>query len=286
MTVIIMGFILSLVAAMLSFVNHNAVLSNAIEQVFNMQNHISLITNTNVMSDIMSISYSVGISLIILKFLKKGFETYILWTEGDASDSPEFLLTNYVRATITLLVFGPFYDHILKIAENIAHNLLDSVSIKENTSVATKNLDTLMSLSEFNASEIMTICLTFVFAIVVLVLWFNLLKKGVEIMLLKIGISFVVVGLVDNDKGIFKEYMQLIYQALATAIVQVFLFKLALAINDYGNVVIGITILLFSLNVPTILSKFLISSQSGGRLTTTTYHASRLISMAMKRGRK
>jgi hypothetical protein len=43
-----------------------------------------------------------------LKFLKKGFETYVLWTEGDADADPLLLLTNFLKLWLQLYRFQSF----------------------------------------------------------------------------------------------------------------------------------------------------------------------------------
>ena len=37
------------------------------------------------------------------KFLKKGFETYVLWSDGDADEEPIAILTNFFKAMACLL---------------------------------------------------------------------------------------------------------------------------------------------------------------------------------------
>ena len=39
-----------------------------------------------------------GVSLVILKFLKKGFECYVLWTDGDPDNEPIALVIRFVQA--------------------------------------------------------------------------------------------------------------------------------------------------------------------------------------------
>ena len=49
--------------------------------------------------------YNIGISLMILKFLKKGFEIYVMGTDGDPDMDPLQLVTNFIKAS------NRFYRH-------------------------------------------------------------------------------------------------------------------------------------------------------------------------------
>ena len=39
-----------------------------------------------------------GVSMIILKFLKKGFECYVMWTDGDPDTEPAGLVIRFMQA--------------------------------------------------------------------------------------------------------------------------------------------------------------------------------------------
>ena len=57
-----------------------------------------------------TIILSFAIALIVLKFLKKGFETYIMWVEGDNDTPPITFVTYFARALIMAVSFPVLYE--------------------------------------------------------------------------------------------------------------------------------------------------------------------------------
>ena len=58
-----------------------------------------LAANGGSMVDVLfDIMLGFGISLIILKFLKKGFECYVMWTDGDPDSEPVGLVVRFMQA--------------------------------------------------------------------------------------------------------------------------------------------------------------------------------------------
>lgn len=51
--------------------------------------------------------YNIGISLMILKFLKKGFEIYVMGTDGDPDMDPLQLVTNFIKAMVVAIDMHP-----------------------------------------------------------------------------------------------------------------------------------------------------------------------------------
>lgn len=49
--------------------------------------------------------YNVGVSLMILKFLKKGYEIYVMGTDGDPDMDPLQLVTNFIKAMVVAVGF-------------------------------------------------------------------------------------------------------------------------------------------------------------------------------------
>ena len=64
----------------------NSAFNGLIDMCFNSENYIASNFGSTVVdfSELKALILSLAISLIVLKFLKKGFDMYILWTDGDA----------------------------------------------------------------------------------------------------------------------------------------------------------------------------------------------------------
>ena len=65
------------------------------------EQYMSTLAGVDLFDALFDIVFGFGVSLIILKFLKKGFETYVLWSDGDADEEPISLLTNFFKAMAT-----------------------------------------------------------------------------------------------------------------------------------------------------------------------------------------
>ena len=69
------------------------------------EQYMSTLAGVDLFEALFDIVFGFGVSLIILKFLKKGFETYVLWSDGDADEEPIALLTNFSKAMAVAVCF-------------------------------------------------------------------------------------------------------------------------------------------------------------------------------------
>lgn len=89
--------ILLLIIALLngSLVYIDSLLKDIIPISLYAEKYMTLTTGANLLENLYDIVFSFGVALMVLKFLKKGFEIYVLWTDGDPDEEPLFLLTNF-----------------------------------------------------------------------------------------------------------------------------------------------------------------------------------------------
>lgn len=73
--------------------------------------------------------YNIGISLMILKFLKKGFEIYVMGTDGDPDMDPLQLVTNFIKAMAVAIGFRPIYDIFVRILKETVNAITTSMNI-------------------------------------------------------------------------------------------------------------------------------------------------------------
>ena len=122
-----------------------------------------------------------------------------------------------------------------------------------------------------------------VFIICYFMLYFQFLMRGLEILILRVGMPFACVGLLDNDKGIFKPYMNKFFQSIFASIIQIALCKLGIGLMlNIGvniNMFWGIACLILSIKTPRFLSEFLIPAGSSGFINNI-YHTGRIVGMA------
>ena len=127
MTVIIVILITALLTGIISLFFTSELLTSLYDIVFDCGQTLSTFTGVSFFGLVMPITYGIGISLIILKFLKKAFDIYVLWTDGDPDADPFLLLTNFVRAVGTALIFQWLYGIFVDICRDITNQIMTSI---------------------------------------------------------------------------------------------------------------------------------------------------------------
>jgi hypothetical protein len=229
------------------------------------------------------ILFSVGISLIILKFLKKGFEIYVLWTDGDPDSDPLGYLMNFIKAIVTALCFPFIYRFFVDICREISDSLTSAVTLHYS--------DAQFFVASVPPSGGGVLIGLLVFFIIFIILFFSLAKRGIELLLLQAGFPLACVGLLDNDKGVFKSYFMLFVRAFITTIMQLLLIKLGLALvlsptvslgSNTMSLLLGIAAALLSLSTPRIMSEFLLPTAGGGGVGSKIYQTT-FVASSVKR---
>ena len=82
MAIVITILISAILSAALPFIDD--ILTSIVPIALHAENYMTAATETNWFNSVYDIFFSFGISVIVLKFLKKGFDTYVGWTDGDA----------------------------------------------------------------------------------------------------------------------------------------------------------------------------------------------------------
>lgn len=218
-----------------------------------------------------------GVSLIILKFLKKGFECYVMWTDGDPDSEPIQLIIRFVQAIAVAVCFPVLYGWLADITENLTNQLITAIG-------ASTNYDWQAWVNGLSSAGLVTAIFGLVFVICYFILYFQFLMRGVEIMILRIGLPLACTGLLDNDKGVFKTYLTKFFQSTVAVMVQISLCKLGVGMMmNVGinlNVFWGIACLVLAIKTPRFLSEFMVPTGGGGGMVNNIYHSVRLVGMA------
>lgn len=216
--------------------------------------------------------YNVGISLMILKFLKKGFEIYVMGTDGDPDMDPLQLVTNFIKALVVAIGFKPIYDLFIGILQEIISSIIKNFNIYE-------------EVIDFSGIGPVNGVLYIIALVIFLVLFIKSFMLGINMMLLNIGMPLACTGLLDNDKGVFKNYFMAYVKTFLTVLIQVVLMKLGLYLFvstvGIGNIVSGdfnivkagaaLACLFGALGTPKLLSEFLVPSGPGGNVMSKIY---------------
>lgn len=253
----------------------NVVFNNLIDMCFNSELYITGILGTEVINldGLKQIILSFSISLIVLKFLKKGFDTYISWTEGDSDTPPLIFITYFARALITAISFPILYDWLIGVSKDIAIQFMTALNMSEQYSIIS-SLTSLTFMSLFSA------ILALIALVLVFLLYIQFLMRGVEMLILKLGFPLACIGLVDSDKGVFAPFMKKFFQSIVTVIVQIALTKLAILLIATAQIIQATAVLLVALRTPKFLSEFMLTVNNGTTgLSNITHNVSRTLEL-------
>lgn len=236
--------------------------------------YMTTLAGVNIVEELFDILFGFGVSLIILKFLKKGFETYVIWTDGDADEEPISLLTNFFKAMAVAICFPTIYGWLGQIVEELTNELLVAIG-------AATAYDWAAWTSGISSLGLVTAIFGLVFIICYFILYFQFLMRGLEIMILRIGVPLACVGLLDNDKGVFKSYSQKFIQSTLAVVVQICLAKLGVGLMLNMHVFWGVACMVLAIKTPKFLGDFVLTTGGGGGgMANNVYHTVRLAQMA------
>jgi hypothetical protein len=231
--------------------------------------------STNVLAtalvNIQKICLGMAVALITLKFLKKGFETYVLWTEGDADADPILLTTSFFKALAVAMSFPVLYGYLSDITASFTESVRVACGVSSKYMLL--NPASLINAGLFNTLGIL------VAIIMLIILFLQFVKKGVEMFVLRLAFPLGCVGLLDSDRAMFKAMSQKLFQCCATVVVQVALSQLALSVVIAGHPIIGIAVIAAAMGTPKFLQEFMVPS-TGGVNSATVYQVSRLVQMS------
>lgn len=263
-------FVLSVVAMMLGEGIQSS-LGGMLDGMLYAERLVSEVLTSDVLRAAYTFIYTFACSLVLLKFLFKGFQIYILWRDGDADSSPQDMLIGMGQAVIVMLCFPALYDIMAEatawFTERLARILgLSLGEVAFTGSVATGGL--FLAL------------IALIYLVMFLVFYVKLIQRGFELLVLRLGVPFACLSLIDSDAALFKSYMQIVFKTLFTSIVQLVLLSLSFCVfakATIPNVICGIAILSTAFATPTIMQQLLIAPSRGGGITSKIYSASMVV---------
>lgn len=217
-----------------------------------------------------------GISLIVLKFLKKGFDTYVVWSD-DPNTDPKQLIVNFIKALVTALCFTTFYDWMYDILVEFNDTVLKNMNGDVNLTFKSV-MGHITNISNGNAVGLI---LALVFLICYIILCIQLIGRGFENFVLRVGMPIACTGLIEQNKGVFASYLNKLFQSTISVVVQIALLKLAFILAVNVNLITSIACLLAAMKVPRLLQEFMVPAGGGGMGgLTTVYYTSQMARMA------
>lgn len=270
MEVLLLLLISALLTGALAYVND--ILTSIVPIALHAERYMASLTGRSWFEDVYGIVFSFGTSLIVLKFLKKGFETYVLWTEGDPDADPIGLLTGFFKAMVVAVGFPTMYSWLAQIVSDLTDRLLAAIGAgtSENFSAY---------IAAISSGTLFTGLVSLIFFILFFLLYLQFLMRGLEIVILRIGVPIACAGLLDSDKGVFGAYIKKFFQSTLAVVLQITLAKLAVGMLLNSHIFWGIAAMMLALKTPRFLQDFILAGGGGGSITNNIYHTSRLVQM-------
>ena len=281
MEFILIGLIVAIILGSQFIVD--AILNSLIPMAFYAENYLntSIVGGTLDFSGLYNLFFGFGVSLIVLKFLKKGFDIYVGWNDGDPDLDPLMLVTNFLRAMVVALCFPILYDALITVTTDLIDQTINVIDQLTNQQSIVDMIVNAISNSIFMALA------GLILVVVYLILWMQFMMRGVEMMILRVGMPIACTGLIDNDKGVFAPYMKKFFMNAATVLIQICLIKLSLTVMIMGNPFYSLAMAFVAMRTPKFLQEFMMNmGGAGGSIINTVYHTSRLVQMVKHIGKK
>ena len=275
MEIILVLLIVAVLNGAVAFIDE--MLSDLVPMTLNADQYMIAAGGGSMVSVLFDILLGFGVSLIILKFLKKGFECYVMWTDGDPDVEPIHLVIRFIQAIAVAVCFPVMYGWLAEITQNLTDELMTAIG-------AATNYDWQAWVNGISSLGLVTAIFGLIFVVCYFVLYFQFLMRGLEIMILRIGLPLACVGLLDNDKGVFKTYINKFFQSTLAVVVQICLCKLGVGmmmnIGVNMNIFWGIACIVLAIKTPRFLSEFMVPTGGGAGVINNVYHSVRLVGMA------
>lgn len=258
----------------------NSAFNGLMELCFNAEYQLTHILGQQVISleSLKILIFSVALSLIILKFLKKGFDIYILWTEGEADTPPLTFIVYFIRAVVTLICSMLLYDWLVTVVQDIGQKMLESLNVAE-------TMDITGTIAGLASSGLFSGIMSIIALVMLFVLWVQFIIRGAEIFVLKLVFPLACVGLVNADGGVFTQYIGKLFKSMLTVLIQILCCKLGLLLLFSGQLIYTIAMIILAIKTPKMLQEFMLGGGGGG-ISNVIITASKTMELSGQLSRK
>lgn len=188
--------------------------------------------------------------LLVIVFIAKAIKTYFMMREGDNEQNPVQLVIGMLKAVIIMICFKEIYTIGVGIVEEFLNSILNVMPI-QNT-----------NLAEALSNNIQGGIFTAVACLVLLICWLLLIcqfiMKGIELLVMRIGIPFASIGLLNSDGGVFPDYIRSFLMTAFTIVIQLSLLNVSILTLLTNKLIYGIAIAIVAVNTPMIMSKYMV----------------------------
>lgn len=137
---------------------------------------------------IYQVIFSYACFILVVVFISKLIKTYFLQSDGDSEKSPIHIVIGMLKAVIIMICFKEVYDIFVGITSNFLNSILGAMPVK--------TVSLAQALSNNIAGGIFTAVACLVLLITWLVLICQFIMKGIEILLMRMGIPFASIRIV------------------------------------------------------------------------------------------
>ena len=201
-------------------------------------------------NEIYQVVFSFATYLLVIVFIAKAIKTYFMMREGDNEQNPVQLVIGMLKAVIIMICFKEIYTIGVGIVEEFLNSILSVMPLK-NT-----------NLAEALSNNIQGGIFTAVACLVLLICWLLLIcqfiMKGIELLVMRIGIPFASIGLLNSDGGVFPDYIRSFLMTAFTIVIQLALLNVSILTLLTNKLIYGIAIAIVAVNTPMIMSKYMV----------------------------
>lgn len=188
--------------------------------------------------------------LLVIVFIAKAVKTYFMMREGDNEQNPVQLVIGMLKAVIIMICFKEIYTIGVGIVEEFLNSILNVMPL-QNTNLAD-------ALSNNIQGGIFTAVACLVLLICWLLLICQFIMKGIELLVMRIGIPFASIGLLNTDGGVFPDYIRSFLMTAFTLVIQLSLLNVSIITLLTNKLIYGIAIAVVAVNTPMIMSKYMV----------------------------
>lgn len=258
----------------------NSAFNSLMDTCFNAEYQLTHILGNQVISldSLKLLIFTFALSLIILKFLKKGFDIYILWTEGEADTPPLTFIVYFIRSVVVLICSTVLYNWLVDVVQSLGKSMLESLNVAQ-------TMDITSSIAGIASAGLFSAIMAIIALILLFVLWVQFIIRGAEIFVLKLGFPLACVGLVNADGGVFTQYIGKLFKSMLTVLVQILCCKLALLLVFSGQLIYAIAMIILAIKTPKMLQEFMLGGGGGG-ISNVIITASKTMELSGQLSRK
>lgn len=204
---------------------------------------------------IYQVIYEYALIILAIVFIKKMIQTYFLWKSGEDDVSPVHVLVGLFEAIIVMIGFGYMYSFAVDIGGDLFVSLNQAMS---QTQFSTADLVEISQNGSFSAVTCIILIIEY------LILIWQFIRRGIEILIMRLIVPFGAIGLLNSNGGAFQVMIKKFIQNVSTVIVQLLLMFFSMQLANGHHLIYAIAVALICNQTPQFISEFLVASQGFG----------------------